>query len=43
MFEFIKMQLLLGRLTHEQAKTFIGSFITEEEYTKIESEVKHNG
>lgn len=43
MFEFIKVQLALGRLTLEQAKTFVGTFITEEEYQKLESEVKNNG
>lgn len=38
MFEFIKMQLLLGRLTLEQAKAFVGKFITEEEYQELEKE-----
>lgn len=38
MFEFIKVQLALGCLTLEQAKAFIGTFITEEEYQKLEKE-----
>lgn len=43
MFEFVKVQLALGCLTLEQAKAFIGKFITEEEYQQLESEVKNNG
>lgn len=43
MFEFLRQQAVLGALSLDELKGFIGSFITEEEYTKIESEVKHNG
>lgn len=32
MFEFIKLQVALGNLTLEQAKAFVGKFITEAEY-----------
>ena len=32
MFEFVKMQLALGRLTLEQAKAFVGTWLTQEEY-----------
>lgn len=38
MFEFIKVQLTLGCLTLEQAKGFVGKFITEEEYQKLEKQ-----
>ena len=43
MFEFLRQQAVLGTLSLDGLKAFVGSFITEEEYTKIESEVKHNG
>lgn len=43
MFEFLRQQAVLGALPLDELKGFIGVFITEEEYTKIESEVKHNG
>lgn len=43
MFEFLRQQAALGALSLDELKGFIGSFITEKEYTKIESEVKHNG
>lgn len=40
MFEFIKMQLLLGRLTLEQLKTLVGVYLTQAEYDKLSQEFK---
>lgn len=38
MFEFVRVQLVLGRLTLEQAKAFVGRFITEEEYEALKQD-----
>lgn len=38
MFEFVKIQIALGNLTLEQAKIFVGKFITDEEYKILEKE-----
>lgn len=39
MFEFVKMQLALGRLSLEQAKAFVGTWLTQEEYEKLEEQM----
>ena len=43
MFEFLRQQAVLGTLSLDELKGFVGSFITEEEYQQLESEVKNNG
>lgn len=39
MFEFLKIQFKLGKVTAEQLQSLIGKVITAEEYTKIIEEV----
>ena len=35
MFNFLKIQYLLGKITEEQLKTLIGKKITQEQYEDI--------
>lgn len=40
MFDFIKMQLIMNRLTLEQVKLFVGVWLTTEEYNELLQEFK---
>ena len=40
MFDFIKMQLIMNRLTLEQVKLFVGAWLTAEEYNELLQEFK---
>jgi hypothetical protein len=43
MFNFLKIQYLLGRITEEQLKALVGKKITQEQYKNICSQKVNNG